>query len=213
MINVIQFSDEDFETQYVSVVEQAYSDAQNLLPDLPATINIRFTDNGADSKTGVGGFTVSDKQINIAVLKDFHDRDLQNKNLRGVFFHESFHVQQGFTFDKSPFTALESAIYEGCAVIFERQQTETLATYANYSDHTDEQLQSWLNEIHKVGNEYFEDTDVWHKWAFYHPEYDQKWIIYKVGTWLVDNILKENNLDILDLKDKSAAEITKLIQF
>lgn len=213
MINVIQFSDNDFEAEYVPVVEQAYSDVQKLLTDLPAAINIKFTNNGADSETGVGGFTVSGEQINIAILKDFPNRELQTKNLRGVIFHESLHIQQEFTFDKSPFTALEAAIYEGCAVVFEQQYTNTAASYADYSMHADEQLHTWLDEIRTIGNEYFESTDIWHKWAFYHPEYDEKWIIYKVGSWLVDNVLKENNLDILNLKDKSPDEIITLIQF
>jgi hypothetical protein len=111
MINVIQFSDETFEAQYISSIKQSYTDALNLLNDLPTSINIKFTDNGADAETGVGGFTISRDQINIAILKDFHDRELQMKNLRGVIFHEAFHIQQGFMFDKSPFTALEAVIY------------------------------------------------------------------------------------------------------
>lgn len=213
MINVINFSDESFESQFVPLIEDAYSNASKLLDKLPESIDIKFTDNGGSDITGVGGFTFSKNQVNVAVLKNYNDRSKQKQNLYSAVLHEFFHVQQGFTYADSPFTALEAAIYEGCAVNFEREYAKNVAEYGDYSDIPETKLKEWLDEIRDVGNEYFENEDVWHKWAFYHPEYDQKWIIYKVGTWLVDNILKENNLGILDLKDKSAAEITKLIQF
>lgn len=101
-------------------------------------------------------------------------------------------------------------MYEGSAIAFEREYAKNDAAYGDYSTHTDEQLQGWLNEIKSVGTRYFEDEETWQRWAFYHPEYDQKWIVYKVGSWLVDRILSTNNLDILDLKDKTAQEIVAL---
>lgn len=213
MIDVIQFSDEAFESPFVPLVENAYSEATGLLDKLPEVVDIKFTDNGASEDTGVGGFAVSGNQINLATLKNFRDHAAQRKNLRATVLHESFHIQQGFTFDKSPFTALDSAVYEGCAVVFERKYADNAAKYADYSQNTNEELGRWLDEIRNVGAEYFEDTDTWHRWAFYHPDYNQKWIIYKVGTWLVDRLIKEDKIDVLDLKDKSAGEIMELTHF
>lgn len=210
MINVIEYSRESFESQFVPIIDTAYTDAQKYLDQLPKTIDIAFTDNGSSDMTGVGGFTVSDKQINIAVLAEFEDRELQRKNLYSTVMHEAFHVQQGFSYDVSPFTATEAAIYEGCAVIFERQYAHNQAIYGEYSDCSEQDLEKWFAELDTVGTKYFEDIDTWHKWAFYHPEYDQKWIIYKTGSWLVDRILTRSNRDVLDLKSKSAAEILKL---
>lgn len=210
MINITEFSDEPFESQFVPLVDGAYSGVQKILDNVPEKLNIKFTDNGGSDITGVGGFSLSHDQINLAILKNFKDRTAQRHNLRSTVFHESFHVQQGFTYSDSPFTALEAAIYEGSAIAFERDYANNSAAYGDYSTYTKEQLEGWLNEIRAIGTDYFENEETWHKWAFYHPEYNQKWIIYKVGSWVVDKILTDNHLDILDLKDKSASEIAEL---
>jgi hypothetical protein len=210
MINVVSFSDKAFEADWVSVIDQAFSDTLKLLTHLPDTLDIAFTEEGAEQSTGVGGFSVSPHRINIALMKDFHDIALQKSNLRGVIFHELFHVNQGFTCAQSPFTALDAAVYEGCAVVFEREYGGGVAIYADYHQHTDEELSGWLEQLRNVGTQYFEDHDTWQKWAFYHPELDQKWIIYKVGAWLIERILAQHNLSILDLADKKPAEIMSL---
>lgn len=210
MINVVSFSDKAFEADWVPVIDQAFSDASKLLMHLPDTLDIAFTAEGSEESTGVGGFSVSPHRINIALMKDFHDVALQQSNLRGVVFHELFHVNQGFTFAQSPFTALDAAVYEGCAVVFEREYGGGVAIYADYHQHTDEELSGWLEQLRNVGTQYFEDYDTWQKWAFYHPELDQKWIIYKVGAWLIERILTQRDLTILDLADKKPAEIMNL---
>lgn len=210
MINVIAYSNQTLESSFKPIIDNAYQDVQKLLDNVPDVLQIKFTDNGGSDITGVGGFAFSRTQINIAVLEGFNDRNVQEDNLRSTVFHESFHIQQGFTYSDSPFTALEAAVYEGSAIAFEREYAKNDAAYGDYSTHTDKQLQSWLNEITSVGTRYFEDEETWHRWAFYHPEYDQKWIIYKVGSWYVDRILSINGLDILDLKDKTAREIVSL---
>lgn len=210
MIEIISFSDKDFESQFVPIVDGAYNDVKKLLDNVPETLSVKFTDNGASDITGVGGFSLSHSQINLAVLKDFDNTDAQKDNLRSTVFHESFHIQQGFTYADSPFTAINAALYEGSAIAFERNYANNSAAYGNYGDYSEEQLQKWLDEIRTVGLDYFGNKEIWRKWAFYHPEYDEKWIIYKVGSWFIDNILISNHLDILDLKDKSANQILEL---
>lgn len=140
MINIIGFSNEAFEQKFVPILDSSYTKILGLLDRLPSTLNVKFTE-GANDETGVGGFAVSAKQINLAVWPDFHEKELQRNNLRAVMMHETFHIQQGFTFDKQPFTALESAIYEGCAVVFEKQYGKGKATYADYSVNTEDELE------------------------------------------------------------------------
>lgn len=210
MIEVINFSNEAVKAKFIPVIEDAYIEAKKLLPDIPEVIKIKFTDNGASDDTGVGGFAESAEQINIALLETFDDTEVQSDDLRGTVMHELMHVKQGFTFDQAPFTAFDAAVYEGCAVTFAEVYAHNNVTYADYSDCTNEQLQGWLDEIKKVGTAYFKDTDTWHKWAFYHPEYKQKWIIYKVGAWLVNKVLSETGKDILDFQDMKASEIIEL---
>lgn len=207
MIEVIQYSDKKFESQFVPMIEKAYLEIQELLENLPDNLEVKFTDNSGSDITGVGGFAYSREQINLAVLKSFNDRELQKKNLRSAFFHESFHLQQGFTYADSPFTALDATIYEGSAIKFERDYGKNNAIYGDYSAYPEEQLKQWLEEIRAVGTEYFENEEMWRKWAFYHPEYDEKWIVYKVGSYVLDNILTASGSDIIDFRNKSASEI------
>lgn len=171
---------------------------------------IKFTDTGASEDTGVGGFAQSSHQLNLSVLENYDDTVTQHKNLRGVVYHELLHIRQGFTYDNAPFTALEAAVYEGCAVTFEQQYADAPASYADYDQYSEEKIKGWLDEIRSVGVAYFQDKAVWEKWAFYHPEYEQKWLIYIVGSWLVQGILKKKNLDVLDLRDMSAKQVLAL---
>lgn len=212
MIEVIQYSDEKFESQFVPIIEDAYLEIQKLLENVPEKLLLKFTDNGGSDITGVGGFAFSHDQINLAVLKNFNNRKLQEKNLRSAFFHESFHLQQGFTYADSLFTALDAAVYEGSAIKFERDYGNNDAVYGDYSAYSEAQLKQWLDEIRAVGAEYFENEETWRKWAFYHPEYDEKWIVYKVGSFILDNVLASSGLDIIDLRDKTSGEILKLAE-
>jgi uncharacterized protein YjaZ len=206
----IKFSDEAFESAYIPVIQDAHNEAVKLLKNLQSDLTIEFKNNGASEETGVGGFSMSPHQLNVAVYRSFPDIATQQRNLRAVVFHELYHMNQGFTYEQSPFTALQAAVFEGCAVTFEREYGGGEAAYADYSPHSDEELTDWLNQLKQVGLKYFEDTDTWLKWAQYHPELDQKWIIYKAGMWLIKRILDKNHLSILDLQDKTPDEILRL---
>ena len=209
MLN-IKYSDKSFESPYASIVENAHNDAAKLLENLSSDLTIEFVDNGASDQTGVGGFAASPHHLNVAIHKDFSDSTTQQRNLRAVVFHELFHINQCFTYEQSPFTALQAAVSEGCAVTFEREYGGGEASYADFSEHSDEELTDWHDQLEQVGLQYFEDRDTWQRWAHYHPELDQKWIIYKVGSWLVKRIINDNNLDVLDLQNKTPEEILLL---
>ncbi len=210
MIN-FEFSNKSFESQFVPLIEGAYAEACELLNDDPLKhILIKFTDNGASEDTGVGGFALSSRQLNLAVLEGYRDINTQRENLLGVVYHELLHIHQGFTYEEAPFTAMEAAMYEGSSIIFEQQYAGASASYGDYRQHSEQELNDWLEEIRSVGVAYFEDSAVWGKWAFYHSEYEQKWLIYKVGSWHVGRILQENNLDVLDLKDMRTEQILAL---
>jgi len=209
MINVEKYTDKEVEEPLLYFIDNTYSEANKLLENLPDVLNIHFTPEGGSDITGIGAFAYSKNRINISFLKDFEDKQFQQLALHGAIFHESYHINQGFTYEDSPFTALQSAIYEGCAVVFEREYAKNTPPYADYSQHTELELEAWLDEVKKIGNEYFEDVTLWRKWAFYNDELEQKWIIYKLGVWLVDKTLRRTGLDIIDLRNMSADEIIK----
>ena len=207
----ITYSNESYERQFNDLIVAAYSECQKILIGIPIDIEFSFKNNCANEITGVGGSSISRKIINLAVIDNFQNLDLQTENLRGAIFHELFHIQQDFTVDKQPFNALESAIYEGCGLVFERSHAGVNAAYGSYESNTETELTKWFNEIKKIGIEYSYDKPTWQTWAFYHKEYNEKWIIYKVGSWLIDCLLVHNKLDILDLMDKSAGEIIEML--
>jgi uncharacterized protein YjaZ len=161
-------------------------------------------------KQELGGYAYSHDVITLAIQKDFADKMKQTAELRGTVFHESFHLSQRFTGEDGHRSALHSAIYEGCATVFEREYANVLPLYGNYNAHSDEQLADWFDKLGAVGMSYREKEGEWEEWAFYHHELQQRWIVYKTGTWLVDQTLKQTGLNILDLQNKTAEEILAL---
>jgi uncharacterized protein YjaZ len=211
MIEIIHYTDESVEKKLTPNIDNYFDEVRLLLDNLPDELYVNFNQEGIIKETGVGGHAVSLDTINISFDKDFKDKELQMNDLRSTIFHESFHLNQGFTYDTSPFTAIQSAIYEGCATVFEREHAGTDPLYGQYYEHSDEQLASWFESVKKIGNEYFEDNDVWQKWAFYNEDLGERWIIYKLGTWLIDQVLKKNSLAVVDLQGMNADDILSLL--
>jgi len=214
MIEVIHYHDRSAEKPFEGVIAKSYDEARGLLKNIPENLKVYFGDESSIiPETGVGGFAYSHDTMTIAIDKDFEDKDTQKKDLHGTIFHESFHLAQRFTAEDGYRTAIDSAVYEGCATVFEREYAGILPLWGDYSAHSSEELKSWLASIKEVGVSYFEEEGVWEKWAFYNEELKQRWIVYKTGTWLVDRVLKETGLNILDLQDKTAEEILALHDF
>ncbi|MBC7564952.1 hypothetical protein H7100_01830 [Candidatus Saccharibacteria bacterium] len=207
----IHYTNQETEKSFETIIEASYQEVRQYLKHIPEKLDIYFGDKSIIiPETGVGGFAYSHGIMTLAIDEDFPDKKKQNAELRATVFHESFHISQHFTGEEGFQTALNSAIYEGCATVFERAYAGTRAIHGDYSAHSDEQLESWLIELKAVGSSYFEQKGVWEKWAFYNEDLDQRWIVYKTGTWLIDRILQKTGLDILDLQDKTAEQILAL---
>ena len=214
MIEVIHYEEKSTEEPFVPMIEKSYEEVRGYLTHIPDPVKIYFDDEDrVIPELGVGGFALSRDTITLSVQKDFEDKVAQAKNLHGTIFHESFHLAQHYTGADGYHPAVNAAIYEGCAEVFEREYTESNSIVGDYSAHSQQELEAWLEALKEVGSSYFEEEGVWEKWAFYNEELKQRWIVYKTGTWLVDRVLKETGLDILDLQDKSAEEILGLHDF
>lgn len=207
MIEVINYSSQEFEKPFEDIINKSYDEVRELLPKLPKKIQIYFTNSGIVKELGVGGYAYSNKVISIALDPSFKDKETQKSELRSMIFHESLHIYQNYTGTGISYTPLEGAVYEGMATVFEKVYAGKLQPYGNYSSNSGTQLQDWSNQLGNFNEEEFNSDDNYDKWKFYHPELKERWIVYKVGTWMIDKILENNNLDILDLKDKTAREI------
>lgn len=187
-----------------------HPEVKSLLPNLPEGITIHFFNDFLIPHTGTGGFAYDVDAITISFDSDFKDRQKQMHELRGVYFHECFHLAQGFVsqiLDKDPKlkpTALENAIYEGAATVFEREHAGTRPLWGEWSE-----LENINNLTHQVAA-LPEEYD-WRKWKFYDPETGNRWMLYRVGTYVTDQALKNNSdVAIQDLAAKSAKEIFEL---
>lgn len=94
------------------------------------------------------------------------------------------------------------------ATIFEREYCNIWQPYGDYRDTPEEKLKGWVNELQKLTPEDFKDS--YSDWKFFHPKLKERWIVYKTGAWLIDQVLQKLNLKIMDLSSKTAAEVLEL---
>ena len=210
-VSVVSFENEAIERLFLDEIHTSYTELRQLLPKLPSRLKVIFGTNYDYGEDGVTGSAVSSDEMKIGIDERIEDRTRQHTKIHSLVFHEGYHMAQEFQL-ASQFSAVESAIYEGCATIFEREYTESTPKWADYSKEDPATLQRWYDIMKDISAEqYFEESgETWQKWAFYDPETDESWRIYKVGTWIVEDILRKKNLDIIDLSPMTAKEILAL---
>lgn len=216
MLEVINhLEDKDAEARAITLIDAAYREVRGDIPELPETLQIYFDNWYLIAETGEGGFAYAPDILTMSFDPDFTDAQLQTAHLRSTVFHESYHLAHGHTYEQStlPYRhALDSAIYEGCASVFEREYTHPELLPGDYSDCTESQLQEWCSALAEISNDDYRngDTGLWVKWALYDKETGERWRVYKVGTWLVDKALQQSGKGILDLRSLTAEEIHRL---
>ncbi|RYX78945.1 hypothetical protein EON76_04520 [bacterium] len=193
-------------------IEQFDNDVRKLLPSLPSTIHIWLDNSQLIDATGEGGFAYSPDTITISFNPNFIDKQLQLQQLRGTIFHESYHLIQGHTYEDphAVYTsALDSAIYEGCATVFERTHAGSNPLWGHYSQYDTETLNKWRDQLAAISiSDYTSlNTKLWQTWAHYDVLDQQQWKAYKVGTWLVDGYLSSKNVSITDMCRYTAKDI------
>lgn len=210
MIEVIHHQNKAYESSFEPLISDSVDEVRKLLPNLPESIQIYFSDYGILEDTGIGGYAYSSDIITISLDPNFDDKEKQEANIRPTVFHESFHLSQRFTGEDGPFSAIDNAFYEGMATVFEREYAGVLEPYGDYRQLSEEKLKQWTEELRKLSAEVFDDEEVYSKWKFYHHELKERWIVYRTGTWLVDQVLKKYGLTILDLRTKKATDVLNM---
>ena len=211
---VESFENEAIEAPFVEKIEVAYQELRAIIPTLPEKLKVVFGTNYEYGDDGVTGSAIAADAIKVGIKPDMENRSVQFEKIRSLIFHEGYHVAQGFYLDGPGFSALESAVYEGCATIFEREYTDSTPKWADYSSENETALRRWYDEMKDItAEQYFEPTgETWKKWAFYDPETGESWRIYKVGTWLVERVIAKTNVDIADLSTSTANEILGMLE-
>lgn len=211
-IIVSEFSDESVEKDFLVDIDNSYNDLRKLLPNLHAHMKVYFGTSYEYGETGVTGSAIDGESMQIGIDPDDRvDRDAQHARIREVVFHEGYHVAQGFH-RGTIFSALDSAIYEGCATVFERDYAGSKPKWGNYQDEGEEVLGRWYEAIKMItAEQYFEPSgETWQKWAFYDNETQESWRIYKVGTWIIDDVMAKTDMSALELNGLTADQILSI---
>lgn len=206
-IQLLADFDKELQAKISDAIPVWHSEVGERLPSLPSHLYVEFDNRYLIDVTGTGGSAVSRNKILLAFDPDFKgDKAEQFNNLRATYYHEAFHVVQGFVGDDAVIniTALENAIYEGAATRFEAIRAGSNPGWGQYPER--EKVLGWLNDIKSLPKKFD-----WDKWKFYDPETKERWIMYKVGSFVVDEALVRNpDLTIEDLATKPASKILAL---
>jgi len=155
MIKIIHYQNEEVEKPLEHIISDAFDEVGKLLPELPKTIQIYFSDYGIIPESGTGGFAYSPDIITVSIDPDFKNKKKQHKELRSTIFHESFHIFQNYTGQTGPFSAIDNAIYEGMATVFEREYCGIWQPYGDYRKTPEERLKAWVKDLQKLNLEEF----------------------------------------------------------
>lgn len=186
-------------------------EVKQLLPTLPDQINYEFEENTDGKGYGTTGVTLTPDRIRFGIdtSADIDHQELI-REFKGTFYHENFHVARGYNMETTKgLSLLEHAIEEGFATKFEMIHVGTKPGYGVYEAfYTRDEMVEMFKEVSNLTDE---DNKDWEKWKFYHPEKDRKWILYRVGVFVADEVLTNNpDLKIEDLATLSSSEILSL---
>lgn len=193
----------EFWEQYKAEVRKAYHEVSKLLPFGSEHVNFFVqprTYNLIES-TGDNAYTHNSEFIELAFDPTLGKTGL-HKILNGVKFgvyHEMSHAAR-FNIPIYHVTFLDHCIFEGLATVFSRDQAGEKAPWADYPD----EVTDWIQEIIDLNDEF-----VWASYKFNHPD-GRKWISYKIGTYIVDEAMKNSGKSIVELTQLECTTILDL---
>lgn len=207
-VSVAEFENELIEKDFLGEISESFDELKKLLPNLSQDLKVYFGTNYDYGESGVTGSAIDADSIKIGIDPSVEDRNKQHDKMRSIVFHEGYHIAQGFHLGKE-FSALESAVYEGCATVFERDFADSAPKWGDYHKEGEEKLRQWYESMKSItAEQYFEPSgETWRKWAFYDSETDESWRIYKVGAWIVDDVMSRKGFSAVDLNSMTAEEI------
>lgn len=186
-------------------------EVRSLLPELPVDVEATIDNTHLIKDTGVGGFVTGPGKMLLSFDPDFSDKSLQQHNLRGTIFHQAYHMAQGHSFANPTAeydTALDNAIYEGAAIVFEQTYADSYPAWGDYRQVSSVVLDQWQTALARIPiYQHMLGTKLWQEWSSAADDPKDSWRSYRVGTRLIDEYLKKTHKNILDLRHLSAEYI------
>ena len=159
---------------------------------------IVFNNHFLIPETGAGGFADDGNVLVLAFDVSFQDRNQQIKNLKASFFHESYHIAQGWLGD-TILPAIDEAILEGAATVFERVRAGSTPPWGSYDSW--ETMTKLVPVVTELDTHYDQG-----KWKYFDEETGQKWVLYRLGTFIVDEMLRNNTGVTIEAAVKMTAD-------
>lgn len=186
-------------------------EVRSFLPELPVDIEATIDNAHLVTSTGVGGFVAGLGKMLLSFDPNFSDKLLQEHNLRGTIFHQAYHMVQGHSFANPTAeydTALDNAIYEGAAIVFEQTYANSYPAWGDYRQVSSVVLDQWQAALSKIPiYQHMLGTKLWQEWSSAADDPKDSWRSYRVGTRLIDEYLKKTRKNILDIRHLSAEHI------
>lgn len=188
--------------RYEAKVTRAYEAVKKLLPDVPGNVSFVVQTEALDTipETGEGGWIKHSRLVLLSIDPGLpYGEEALLTNTRHTVFHELNHAAryENGIYHKS---FIDSCIMEGLATVFEREFAKYRPLYGEY-DATE--VEAWLEEI-------MNQADVDHYQYMFRHEDGRRWIGYKVGTFLVDEAMKNSGKSVQELTRLECDEIFKL---
>ena len=198
-----QFSN-DLQKRIEQVVQGAEKEVRKLLPQLAEYLNFTFLPSkNVIPETGEVGRAANKNWIQIA-LNPWHERPIEeivDAEIRRTVFHEANHLVRMKAIEWGG-TLIADAIFEGLGTVFERDFAGSKPKWGEYDTAV---IRDWTEEVLSLDSE---KANRQH-WFFDHPD-GRRWIAYKVGTYVVDQAIKNNpNENAATLVDRPADDILK----
>lgn len=187
---------------------------RKLLPTLPVvfdvTIEPEFLGEPVIKQTddmwynAVGGSTPTQDTIKITIDDRIRltDEELLVQ-LKETYFHEVYHLARGYSFESKNLTLLDVAVEEGLATKFEMETTGSDPWYAMHKDR--KTMLKVLAEVLQADK--LPGPKDWQKWKFYDKETDRYWILYRLGAFLIEDVIRSKNVNTVNLVRKTCKEI------
>jgi len=201
-----QFGSE-LKAQMRRIIEAADKEVRVLLPKLSTrmTVTVHPTDQIIPETGEVG--RAMDKNWISYFIDPNHKIPIEkivDNSLRETYFHEASHCARYIT-QEWGVSIVFDAIFEGLGCVFERDYADGTPPWGEYDPNV---IGEWTQELLALKSEGL-DKDAW---LFKLPD-GRRWVAYRVGTYIVDQALKNNpNETAATLNKKSAEAILKMSQ-
>jgi uncharacterized protein YjaZ len=193
----------EFRESYRNEVREAYKEAAKLLPFGSRYLNffVQPREYELIAETEDAARTSNSELITLAFSPIAAQKRPQKilRHIRPTVFHEMNHAAR-FNIPLFHKTFLEMAIFEGLATVFERDFGGAQPLWGKYPSEVGE----WLEEIQA---EDFQGE--WGEYLYRHPD-GRRWILYKVGTYIVDQATLQSGKSVNGLSKLPCEQIMEL---